>query len=113
MTEVAGSVKQVGQGLTQKTYKYDALGSLVNIITNAAGTSISPSLLKSIAHTSQAKLFKPLYKSRHPEVVEVEEAHLPAQFALQALPCQLRYPVGRVCPQAERRNINYFSISIM
>jgi hypothetical protein len=37
MTEVAGSIKQVGQGLTQKTYKYDALGSLVDIVTNAAG----------------------------------------------------------------------------
>jgi YD repeat-containing protein len=37
MTEVAGTVKQVGQGLTQTTYKYDALGSLVDIITNAAG----------------------------------------------------------------------------
>lgn len=38
MTEVAGSVKQVGQGLTQKTYSYDALDSLVDIITNSAGT---------------------------------------------------------------------------
>jgi YD repeat-containing protein len=37
MTEVAGTVKQVGQGLTQTTYKYDALGSLVDIVTNAAG----------------------------------------------------------------------------
>jgi hypothetical protein len=37
MTEVAGTVKQVGQGLTQQTYKYDALGSLVDIVTNAAG----------------------------------------------------------------------------
>lgn len=39
MTEVEGTIKQVGQGLTQKTYKYDALGSLVDIITNAAGMS--------------------------------------------------------------------------
>lgn len=38
MTEVAGTVKQVGQGLTQKTYSYDALDSLVDIITNSAGT---------------------------------------------------------------------------
>ncbi|KAH3915501.1 hypothetical protein HBH56_075460 [Parastagonospora nodorum] len=37
MTEVEGSVKQVGQGLTQTTYNYDALGSLVDIITNTAG----------------------------------------------------------------------------
>jgi hypothetical protein len=38
MTEVAGTVKQVGQGLTQKTYNYDALDSLVDIVTNTAGT---------------------------------------------------------------------------
>jgi YD repeat-containing protein len=37
MTEVTDSVKQIGQGLTQTTYKYDALGSLVDIVTNAAG----------------------------------------------------------------------------
>ncbi|KAF2026351.1 hypothetical protein EK21DRAFT_25735, partial [Setomelanomma holmii] len=37
MTEVAGSVKQVGQGLTQKTFKYDALGSLIDIVFNTAG----------------------------------------------------------------------------
>jgi hypothetical protein len=41
MTEVAGSVKQVGQGLTQKTFKYDALGSLVDIVTNTAGQVVS------------------------------------------------------------------------
>ena len=38
MTEVAGTVKQVGQGLTQKTYNYEALDSLVDIVTNTAGT---------------------------------------------------------------------------
>tara|TARA_R110002003_G_scaffold2123_3_gene24058 strand:- start:10130 stop:10366 length:237 start_codon:yes stop_codon:yes gene_type:complete len=37
MTEVVGSVKQVGQGLTQKTFKYDALGSLIDIVFNTAG----------------------------------------------------------------------------
>ncbi|KAF2824541.1 hypothetical protein CC86DRAFT_327321 [Ophiobolus disseminans] len=37
MTEVTGSVKQIGQGLTQKTFKYDALGSLVDIVFNTAG----------------------------------------------------------------------------
>jgi hypothetical protein len=37
MTEVAGSVKQLGQGQTQKTFKYDALGSLVDIVFNTAG----------------------------------------------------------------------------
>lgn len=41
MTEVAGSVKQVGQGLTQTTFKYDALGSLVDIVTNTAGQVVS------------------------------------------------------------------------
>ena len=32
-----GTVKDLGNGLTQKTYKYDALGSLVNVVTNALG----------------------------------------------------------------------------
>ena len=40
MTEVAGSVKQIGQGLTQKTYSYEPLNALVDIVTNAAGTFI-------------------------------------------------------------------------
>ena len=37
MTEVAGSVKQVGQGLTQKTFSYEPLNALIDIITNTAG----------------------------------------------------------------------------
>ncbi|CCC14475.1 hypothetical protein SMACR_09317 [Sordaria macrospora] len=32
-----GTIKDLGNGLTQKTYKYDALGSLVNVVTNALG----------------------------------------------------------------------------
>lgn len=32
-----GVTKQLGNGLTQKTYKYDALGSVVNIIFNTLG----------------------------------------------------------------------------
>ncbi|KAK3334539.1 hypothetical protein B0H65DRAFT_76184 [Neurospora tetraspora] len=32
-----GAIKDLGKGLTQKTYKYDALGSLVNVVTNALG----------------------------------------------------------------------------
>lgn len=32
-----GTVKDLGKGLTQKTYKYEALGSLVNVVTNALG----------------------------------------------------------------------------
>jgi hypothetical protein len=48
MTEVAGTIKQVGQGLTQKTYKYDALGSLVDIVTNAAGMLINLRCFESI-----------------------------------------------------------------
>ncbi|KAK4196015.1 hypothetical protein QBC40DRAFT_287975 [Triangularia verruculosa] len=32
-----GVAKELGNGLTQKTYKYDALGSLVNIIFNTMG----------------------------------------------------------------------------
>jgi len=37
MTEVADSAKQVGQGLTQKTYSYEPLSALVDIVTNTAG----------------------------------------------------------------------------
>jgi hypothetical protein len=32
-----GAVKEVGNGLTQRTYRYDPLGSLVNIIFNTLG----------------------------------------------------------------------------
>ncbi len=45
MTEVAGSVKQVGQGLTQTTYSYAPLNALVDIVTNTAGTFFFPSNL--------------------------------------------------------------------
>ncbi|KAF1946824.1 hypothetical protein EJ02DRAFT_450183 [Clathrospora elynae] len=41
MTEVAGTVKQVGQGLTQKTYEYGPLSALVDIVTNTAGQVVS------------------------------------------------------------------------
>ncbi|CBX90962.1 hypothetical protein IAQ61_002432 [Plenodomus lingam] len=41
MTEVEGTIKQVGQGLTQKTYSYEPLSALVDIITNAAGQVVS------------------------------------------------------------------------
>lgn len=46
MTEVAGTVKQVGQGLTQKTYNYEALDSLVDIITNSAGQVVQATVQK-------------------------------------------------------------------
>jgi hypothetical protein len=106
MTEVAGTVKQVGQGLTQKTYKYDALGSLVDVITNAAGTFIIPiSLLVHYLRPLQAKSFKLWYRSRNQEVVVAlaEEAPHPAQFAHLALRCQSPFPTGRVCLRALRR----------
>jgi hypothetical protein len=51
MTEVAGTAKQVGQGLTQKTFKYDALGSLVDIVTNTAGKQSVQLIMLSIANT--------------------------------------------------------------
>ncbi|KAL1800863.1 hypothetical protein ACET3X_001205 [Alternaria dauci] len=41
MTEVAGSAKQVGQGLTQKTFSYEPLNALVDIVTNTAGQVVS------------------------------------------------------------------------
>lgn len=39
MTEVADTAKQVGQGLTQNTYSYEALDALIDIVTNTAGKS--------------------------------------------------------------------------
>ncbi|UPX20810.1 uncharacterized protein EKO05_0011029 [Ascochyta rabiei] len=39
MTEVTGTVKQVGQGLTQKTFSYEPLNALIDIVTNTAGES--------------------------------------------------------------------------
>ncbi|RYN45257.1 hypothetical protein AA0114_g9205 [Alternaria tenuissima] len=41
MTEVTGSAKQVGQGLTQKTFNYEPLNALVDIVTNTAGQVVS------------------------------------------------------------------------
>ena len=41
MTEVAGSAKQVGQGMTQKTLNYEPLNALVDIVTNTAGQVVS------------------------------------------------------------------------
>lgn len=37
MTLVDGTVKQLGNGLTQKTYSYSPLNSLVDIVFNTAG----------------------------------------------------------------------------
>ncbi|KAG9198630.1 hypothetical protein G6514_009745 [Epicoccum nigrum] len=46
MTEVAGTVKQVGQGLTQKTYNYEPLDALVDVITNTAGQVVQATVQK-------------------------------------------------------------------
>ncbi|KAJ8116784.1 hypothetical protein OPT61_g1874 [Boeremia exigua] len=46
MTEVAGTVKQVGQGLTQKTFSYEPLGALIDIITNTAGQVVQATVQK-------------------------------------------------------------------
>ncbi|KAF1843566.1 uncharacterized protein K460DRAFT_247885, partial [Cucurbitaria berberidis CBS 394.84] len=41
MTEIVGSTKQIGQGLTQKTFSYEPLNALVDIVTNTAGQVVS------------------------------------------------------------------------
>ncbi|KAG9191640.1 hypothetical protein G6011_10374 [Alternaria panax] len=41
MTEVTDSAKQVGQGLTQRTFSYEPLNALVDIVTNTAGQVVS------------------------------------------------------------------------
>lgn len=40
MTLVDGSVKQLGNGLTQKTFSYSPLSSLVDIVFNTAGNIV-------------------------------------------------------------------------
>lgn len=40
MTLVDGTVKQLGNGLTQKTFEYSPLGSLVDIVFNTAGNIV-------------------------------------------------------------------------
>lgn len=40
MSLVDGTVKQLGNGLTQKTYSYSALNSLVDIVFNTAGNIV-------------------------------------------------------------------------
>jgi hypothetical protein len=37
MTEITGSLKQLGQGKTQKTFNYEPLDALVDIVFNTAG----------------------------------------------------------------------------
>ena len=66
MTEVTGTVKQVGQGLTQKTYSYEPLNALIDIITNTAGKSrtlLHSSLERLLTHSAgqvvQATVQKP------------------------------------------------------
>jgi hypothetical protein len=45
MTQV-GDEKQIGQGLIQKTFSYEPLGSLVDIIFNAAGQVVRATVQK-------------------------------------------------------------------
>ncbi|KZM28215.1 uncharacterized protein EKO05_0011029 [Ascochyta rabiei] len=46
MTEVTGTVKQVGQGLTQKTFSYEPLNALIDIVTNTAGQVVQATVQK-------------------------------------------------------------------
>lgn len=46
MTLVDGTVKEIGSGLTQKTYEYSALGSLVDIVFNKAGQIVQAAVQK-------------------------------------------------------------------
>ncbi|KAK5684211.1 hypothetical protein LTS10_004075 [Elasticomyces elasticus] len=53
MTET-GAVKNLGNGLTQKTYSYSALGSLVNIVFNTAGQIVSAAVQKATGGSSSS-----------------------------------------------------------
>lgn len=76
-------MKQVGQGLTQKTYSYEPLGALVDIITNTAGKSKIFSFHTSAsADIAQDKLFRLRYKKR---LVVAVVVHLPLHLVLRCL----------------------------
>lgn len=49
---LTGDVESLAGGLVQKTYSYDALGSLVNIIFNAMGQVVQASVVKSTSGTT-------------------------------------------------------------
>ncbi len=90
MTEVAGSAKQVGQGLTQKTFSYEPLNALVDIITNTAGECASLNYDRCIhLHTGKAKSFKLLFRSLRR--VEVQQPrHLQPQRLSRCLSARLQ-----------------------
>lgn len=49
---LTGSVESLSGGLTQKTYSYDPLGSLVDIIFNAMGQVVQATVVKSTSGTT-------------------------------------------------------------
>lgn len=49
---LTGSIESLGGGLVQKTYSYDPLGSLVNIIFNALGQVVQATVVKSTSGTT-------------------------------------------------------------
>lgn len=49
---LTGSIESLSGGLTQKTYSYDALGSLVNIVFNALGQVVQATVVKSTSATT-------------------------------------------------------------
>lgn len=49
-----GDVETLSGGLTQKTYKYDSLGTLVNIIFNALGQVVQATVASSTSSSASA-----------------------------------------------------------
>lgn len=49
---LTGDVESLGGGLTQKTYSYDALGSLVDIVFNALGQVVQATVVSSTSGTT-------------------------------------------------------------
>jgi hypothetical protein len=52
MTQVAGSAKDLGQGLVQKTFEYSPLDALVDIVFNKAGQIVQAVVQKAAGAAS-------------------------------------------------------------
>ena len=59
MTLVAGSAKSLGQGLTQKSFKYSPLNAIVNIVFNKAGQVVQAVVQKASGASGAASSAAP------------------------------------------------------
>jgi hypothetical protein len=91
MTEIEGSLKQIGQGKTQKTFNYEPLDSLVDIVFNSAGKLSAVFSADHRLTSPQARSSRRLCRRTRTAEVEVEVVRL-----LRRRPRPCRFP----CPSA-------------